>query len=559
LKRINVRYSISPLLINNHKTAENMKKYIILISGIISLSLCSLTSYSEESSKKLIVQITLDQFKSDYIKWYRPAFKYGFKRVLENGIYIKDGLVDHAITNSFPGHLTLSTGMYPNHHGFPGNEWWIERENGWGWIDGIADSNSWITGNKDRPSASPKNIYVPTISDWIKENNPRSKAIALSTGQTISIAYGGKNSDASYWLDQPTGRFVTSSYYSDCYPKWLTDFNENELRKFKNEEWNNEIPDEYRSLAEPDASPYENFGKNFTFPHQYVNEKPETAEATEEELYNEWFYNTPIADEALFALAKSTIVSEKLGQNNSTDYLAIIVNSTDNIGHAFGGRSQEILDALLRIDRSLGGLLNFLDERIGKDNYVIAISGDHGAPDIIEYQQTKFNRGTRVSREQINDLLDAVEEDAKNSNLKEEELVFSLEKVIEKFDFVFDAVTQLEIDGKKESKNPYIDAFRKSWVNGRIPDFPLWGDGQRNYHPARYGIVVQFNENTFFDAAPVVHGSPYLYDRTVPIIFYGMGDIKMKDKVRTIDVAPTLAAIAGIKIPNNLDGKSIIY
>ncbi|MCP5382313.1 MAG: alkaline phosphatase family protein [Kordiimonadaceae bacterium] len=535
-----------------------MKKCIVLISCIISLSLCSNYSFSEESSIKLIVQITLDQFKSDYIKWYRPAFKYGFKRVLENGKYIESGLVDHAITNSFPGHLSLSTGMYPTHHGFPGNEWWIERENGWGWIDGIADSNTWITGNKDRPGASPKNIYVSTISDWIKDNNPESKAIALSAGQTISIAYGGKKGDVSYWLDQPTGRFITSSYYAGNNPDWLTDFNENELNKFKSHEWKNEIPDEFRKLAEPDASGYENFGKNFTFPHLFVNEKPDDPEMTEEALYNEWFYNTPIADEALFALAKSTITNEKLGQDNNTDYLAIIVNSTDNIGHAFGGRSQEVLDTLLRIDRALGNLLNFLDEKIGKDNYVMAISGDHGAPDIIEFQQARFNRGTRIPGEQIDDLLDAVEEEAKNSNLLGEALVSSLEQVIEKFDFVFDAVTQQEIDGKKESKNPYIDAFRKSWVKGRIPDFPLWGSGQRNYHPARYGIVVQFNENTFFDAAPVVHGSPYSYDRKVPIIFYGMGNFKMNEKARTIDVAPTLASRAGIKIPKNLDGKSLL-
>jgi len=157
-----------------------------------------------------------------------------------------------------------------------------------------------------------------------------------------------------------------------------------------------------------------------------------------------------------------------------------------------------------------------------------------------------------------NELLDAVEAEASTSRLTGDQFISSLEEIIEKFDFVYDAITEQEIDGKKNTDNPYINEFRRSWVKGRIPDFPLWGTGSREHHPARYGIVVLYNENTIFHAAPVVHGSPYAYDRAVPIIFYGKELGKMATTARTVDVAPTLAAIAGVKFPTGLDGKLLI-
>lgn len=536
----------------------NMRKYVAIILGLFVLDLYSTPLYAADNDKRLIIQITLDQFKADYLKWYQPAFSGGLKRVLDKGTVISRGLVDHAITNSFPGHLSLGTGMYPSNHGFPANEWWVKTEDSWGWIDGIEDKNTWIVGDRERVGASPKNIFVSTISDWIKLNDSRAKAIAISSGTAVSIAYAGKTADGSYWLDSRTGRFITSSYYAEHYPDWLNEFNSGALNEFKEDVWQNQIPEVFRTLAEPDASEYENFGISYTFPHKYEDEKSTGPDMSEQENLNQWFYNTPMADEALFAMAETALINEELGQDDSVDYLAIIINSTDNIGHSYGGRSQEILDALLRIDNALGKFLKFLDTTIGKDAYVIAISGDHGAPDVIEFQQENFNTGRRITQAQIDELLDAVETEASTSTRIRDALVSSLEEIIESYDFVFDAVTEQEIDGLKQSDNPFIEAYRHTWVKGRVADFPLWGTGDRNHHPARYGITVLYNENTIFHAAPVVHGSPYSYDRTVPILFYGTGLGNIEKSARTIDVAPTLAAIAGIKFPTGLDGKVLI-
>lgn len=535
-----------------------MKKHVIILAAYLISGLYATPLIAAENAKKIIIQITLDQFKADYLKWYRPAFSDGFKRVLDQGTVISEGLVDHALTNSFPGHLSLGTGLFPTNHGFPANEWWIKREDGWGWTDGISDETTWIVGDRERTSTSPKNIFAPTISDWIKSNNASAKAIALSSGTAISLAYGGKTADASYWLDRATGRFITSSYYAKNYPDWLDEFNNKEINDYKKDVWQNQIPVEFSALAEPDASEYENFGENFTFPHIFEDEKSDNPDMGDQEKLNRWFYDTPMADEALFAMAKATMINEELGQDGSVDYLAIIINSTDNVGHAYGGRSQEILDVLLRIDLALGSFLTFLDETIGEDAYVVAISGDHGGPDVIEYLQQKSGHGRRITQAQIDELLDAVETEASTSTKTGDALISSLEEIIESYDFVYDAITEQEIDGLKPSQNPYMDAFRRNWVKGRIPDFPLWGTGQRDHHPARYGIVVLYNENTIFHAAPVVHGSPYDYDRIVPIIFYGTGLGNIEKSARTVDVAPTLAAIAGIKFPTGLDGKVLL-
>lgn len=534
---------------------------LIIFSGHL-ISSAQAQDKVESEETKLIIQITLDQFKADYLERFKPAFKYGFKRVLEGGFVIKNAFVDHAITDSYPGHASLSTGMFPRNHGLSANAWWTLKEGGWQSISADDDRQTTIVGSSGRIGTSAKHMTASTIADWVKTSNPSAKAISLSAGTKIAMAYGGKSADAIYWLDRPTGRFVSSSYYIDEYPKWINDFNDITFGKLKKKIWKNTVPVEYRSLAEPDASSYENSGVNFTFPHEFEREKPISSESSVEEQFNRWFYNLPMADEALFVLAEHAITHEQLGQDAITDYLSITVNTTDNVGHDFGGRSQEILDTLVRIDRSLDGFINFLDKKVGKNGYVIAIGGDHGGPEVIEYQQQEFGTGARISQQQVDVLLDAVEMEVKSGDKQGEALISAIEAIMEGYDYVFDAITQREIDAIEGDKNPYMELYRKTWINARIPSFPLRAVGNREHHPARYGIFAQFQKNTTSDGAAVVHGSPYDYDRRVPIIFYG-ANIKAAEAgqdlvARTVDVAPTLAKYANIKFPGTLDGISLL-
>lgn len=527
------------------------------------LALISTPITAQESSNakpKLIVQITIDQFKSDYLDRFGPAFRHGFKRIADQGIVIKQGLVDHAITDSFPGHGSLASGMYPKNHGFSANDWWGQVDGEWRSIDSADDVDTRIIGS-DRIGTSPVNFRATTLADWVKTTNPAAKAIAISAGTKIAMPYGGFSADAIYWLDRAAGRFVSSDFYMDSYPEWIDHFNSVAMLEFKKPVWENLVPEEMRNLAGPDDVSYENGGEHVTFPHISEREKSISADLSEEEKYNSWFYDTPMADEALFELAKQTVINEELGGDGITDYLSITVNTTDNVGHSFGGRSQEILDTLLRVDRKLGEFITFLDLQIGPDGYILAVSGDHGGPEVIEYLQENNIEAARISQPQVDELLDRIEQEAIGSEKTDAELIRAIEIILEQSDFIEDAITQAEIDHQGSDKNPYIQVYRKSWVSGRVPAFPLRAVGVRDYHPARYGIFAQFKENMVYDGAAVVHGSPYDYDRTVPIMFFGLGtstpSIPEGYRAKTIDVALSLGTVAGLILPDNLDGISL--
>lgn len=509
----------------------------------------------------LIVQITVDQFKSDYIRHFRPAFKQGFAKVLEDGVTIINGNVEHAITNSYPGHASLVTGTYPSNHGYSANEWWDYVDGKWRWIDGGIDPKTTFLEDPERLGYSPTNMRVRSLADWVLKADSQAKSVALGSNTTV-INYAGKTSEHAYWYDREAGKFVTSTWYRQSYPDWLKHFNSQQLNNYKLTEWTLTVSEELRCLADKDDQDYEDFGNHYTFPHRFADEYDEAHERSQKKQLDYWFYETPMPDLAVFDLAKLAIEAESLGQRKTVDYLSLSLGATDNIGHIYGGRSLEILDTLVLMDQALGGFIDYLDTTIGKNNYILAISGDHGAPNAIERTLQQGGKAYRIPQEKIETLLDDVDTLAEQHKGSEKDLILKIEQRIEAEPYVADAVTEAEVFGKSPSNNPHIDLYRKSWVKGRVPDFPMWTNTpNRPHHPARYGIYVQFNQNTHFGYGMVVHGSPYDYDRQVPILFYGnkLPGNKLPSRViknaNTIDVAPTLANWMDIPIPGSVDGK----
>ncbi|MFZ5619041.1 MAG: alkaline phosphatase family protein [Pseudomonadota bacterium] len=524
-------------------------KTIIAIAAAASVAATPSTA-SSPKKPKLIVQITLDQVRADVFEKATPAFSGGLSRLVSEGYWVKRGVVDHAITVSLPGHAALSTGAYPSTHGLTANEWWVERDGRWTWADAGSDPNEKIAGAAERSAPSARSLLAPTIGEAVKAANVEAKAVSLSTGNSVAVAYGGHRSDAAYWFDSGSGVFVTSTYYRAAPHDWVAAFNASDLPAFRKKEWALAVMPEHAALASPDASSVENEGKYATFPHRFETER--AADQDEEEAFNSWFAGTPLKDGALIALAEKAVEAERLGADAVPDYLSIAFDSTDSVGHAFGQRSLEYLDALMRIDASLGRFFDFLDRAVGKENYIVALSADHGVAD---FPETAGKR--RIATAEIEQALDRVEEVAASEIGPKSVLANRIARTLETFDFIAAAYT-LE-DLARISKDPYVYLYRRSFRPDFTPDFPLWTEREsRPHHPARYGVVVRFIEGATFDAAPAVHGSPYDYDRLVPILFYGAGVKagKSGERVATVDVAPTLLELAGLPPLPNADGVS---
>jgi predicted AlkP superfamily pyrophosphatase or phosphodiesterase len=502
---------------------------------------------TQQAQPKLLVQMTMDQLRGDLLRDYAPDLNQGFARLENGGFWIRRGNVNHGITVSFPGHATLATGMFPSHHGLMANEYWTQRDGKWVSVDFSNDPNFHILDDAAAVGASPALMLAKTVGKWVKEADPHTKAIALGSDNDIPVAYAGHKSDGMYSIDSTVNKFTTSTFYASSIADWVNTFNQNELPGYQKRSWDLTVPRLLVSLANS-RSTYIHGRMNPHFPHIYESESKSRPDHPQP--YAAWFASTPLKDEALFALAARAVDAERLGQRGAVDYLALDVDSTDQVGNKYGPRSLEQLHTLVRLDYALARFLDHLDVVVGKNNYVVALSADHGVADPPELRVG----GRRITTPEIETLLDKVEAIVKANTGTPDELAEQIAAELKRADFIADAYTPKRLSAP--SSDPFVQLYQRSFRPSFTADFPLWSDKAREHHPARYGIVVRFKEGMIFDRAVAVHGSPYAYDRDVPIIFYGT-NIRHGSQLNgamTVDVALTLSAAIEIRPPAGLDG-----
>jgi predicted AlkP superfamily pyrophosphatase or phosphodiesterase len=498
---------------------------------------------------RLVVQITFDQLRGDLLERYRPALSGGLKRVLDRAWWARRGDVAHGLTVSFPGHGTLATGMHPTHHGLTVNEYWERAGDHWGEVSVAADPTARTIGHDGVPGESPWRMEASSIGDWFKAASPPAKVIAI--GSDAAIPYGGKQPDGTYWFDSAAGGFTTSTYYRASRPAWVEALNARIAALPR--AWEPAVPQQWMKLVQhrsacppfqPEA-PWPVTSGRMLGPHLYRQ-----AEGS----YLSWVGSTPLADAELLAHAGDIVRAEAMGADSTPDYLNLTIGSTDSVGHEYGPVSLEQLDTVLRLDRALGEFLDDLDRSVGKGRYVVGISADHGVADPPEEHCIH-----RVTKAEIEALLDRVEALARAHKGSEAELKAAIIAELEKAPFVGEVYTAERL-ARAPAGDWKAQLMKRSFLPDRIPNFPLWGDKPREFHPARYGIFVQFKRGMIFDYARSVHGSPYDYDRWVPVVFYGAGVPRrtLASGARTADVAPTLAALAGVQMPRRLDGRVLL-
>ncbi len=524
-----------------------------------------------QETPKLAILVVIDQFPAWYLDTYAPVLNKGFRTLTSEGRYFPVGLVNHAPTLSGAGHGSIGTGVNPNKHGFSANEWWAQLEDGtYSWQSIFEDPGYHFIGLPGEQQYAPTNLKFAPISEWFQENDPKAKVLNVGISE-VTLLYSVRRPGNTFWLARPFGVFGTSTFYAEKLPGWVADFNDNFMRPYiaDHQRWDLIVPEEFRGLAARDDRVYEAEGENYTFPHL----APEGAvfrplpDASFPEAVNPgdsdqtlptqqgFFSETPFADLALLEFARRGIVEMDLGGGEATDLLTIAFGISDSIGHNYGSHSLEVLDYLVRLDAALGEFIAFLDDRFGREGYVLAVSSDHGALPAPEYIVEKGGVARRLTFAEIDAALDEVELFIAGYKGERADFPEALAKELEKYDFIADAMTRADLEGDGPA-DPFLQLYRKGHLKGKTTDFPLWGKS-RQLHPALFGIEVRFPENTIFEAATSVHGSPYDYDREVPIIFFGGPVTPGVDlsSPKTIDIAPTLAALSGVPVPDGLDGE----
>ena len=501
---------------------------------------------SENSSvgtPTLAILMVVDQLRPDLLERYDALFVGGFRRLLDEGYRFTNATHDHALTSTGPGHTTLATGVYPTRHGIVGNSWSEFIEGEWQSVYSMEDLSRPVLGYPELPGRSSANIDRRGLPDWIRDDDPRSRVVSISRKDRSAIGLAAKAVGEVYWLTDRGGEFVTSDFYHSEYPDWVAEFNATTLPLvYSDTLWESSIPPEALSLTRPDTSRFELEGEYTAFPHL----ARDLVDAADPGELNHWRWQyTPFPDRAVVSLATEAIQELQLGQRGGLDYLGIALSQTDVVGHRFGPLSREQLDNLLRLDLDLGRFFSFIDEAVGSGRWVLAVSADHGVLDIPEHllergvDARRLTRGDRSElRAYIQSALDGLYEDEVPEDAVKAALIT--------LPFVAAAYTFSDV----ESGVP-ADSFQLFFARSHSRTRVVGPAGET-------GVYVRYEPNVVSSSTNrASHGTPYYYDRHVPLIFLG-GTIRpgvSDDQVATVDVAPTLAWLIGTPAPDDLDGR----
>jgi predicted AlkP superfamily pyrophosphatase or phosphodiesterase len=492
---------------------------------------------------RLVVLISVDQFRADLIDRFAPMFTGGFKRLREEGYRFTEMSHAHANTETAVGHATLSTGVYPSRSGIVANEWTITDGAGEHSIYSVEDLASPIVGYPDLPGRSPKNLLRGGLADWVLAADPEARVAAISLKDRAAISFGGKTRGEVYWLNTTVGRFVTSTYYHTEYPEWVKRFNEAVMPGVVADTvWNTTVSAAFRGLARADTAAYEGDGVHTAFPHYASQETTPRARIS-------WLLRGPAADRAVGAMARAAAEALQLGQRGHVDFLGISFSSTDYVGHSYGPLSQEQLDNIHRLDGELEALFTYLDEHVGKGRWVVGLTADHGVMTMPEYLAAEGEGAQRVDSRGRNAALNEAIRDATRDGGTQDEIADRLKKIVEERGLVTKAYTHAELL-RGEPADSFATFIRNSMYPGR-PGGPL----------SAYGVEFRFGyHDLFYGKTGTSHGTPYWYDRHVPFVLMGPGVAPGESAraVYSVDVVPTLAALAGIPVPPDLDGTAIL-
>jgi predicted AlkP superfamily pyrophosphatase or phosphodiesterase len=506
-----------------------------------------------------VVLITVDGLRGDLLDRYDSAFAGGFRRMLDEGVRFTRAYVDHGITVSHAGHVTIATGRVPAKHGIVDAAFYTPGPAGdRHLVDAVRDTSERILGSPEAAGASPRQVLVEGLAEWVTRADPEGRAVSVGSGRYASLLHVYHSPAHVYWYERPLARFVTSSYYRSAYPEWVERFNADALPGIVADAavWDLTVPEPARSLARTDSSPYEADRTHTTFPHRFDTEAPEHWEPTE--APGSWLGWTPMLDGATLRLAGAAVRELQLGQREATDYLSIVLSQIDSETHYYGPLSLEVLDALVKIDGWLGEFFSLLDDLVGRDRYVVALTSDHGMPNIPEIERKAGRSGGRLSWPTIDALLGEVYRILEGRPPTAQK---SIVDMLEERDYVAAVYTGADLAAADDSDDPYLSLYRKSYREDRIPRLPLFSFATGESPIAQAGLMVRLAEGVVIDLDhPSVHGSPYEYDRYVPVIFMvpGVPARTSTEPATTLDVAPTLASLAGIPVHGDVDGAVLL-
>lgn len=463
---------------------------------------------------KLVVGVMVDQMRWDYLYYYYEDYgNDGIKRLLREGFSCENTMITHVPTVTAIGHSSVYTGSVPYFTGIAGNGFMIDGKPVSSCddmsVDGVGTSGK--AGHR-----SPRNMLATTIGDELKQAfDFECKVMGVAIKDRASILPAGHSADAAYWWDSEVGHFVTSSYYMDRLPSWVEKFN----RRYNTE------PKFNLNTS--------NLGVTYTF-----------------------------------RMAEAILENEKLGQGKYTDLLAVSVSSTDAIGHTYSTRGRENYEVYMQLDKELAHFFNELDKRVGRGNYLLFLTADHGAahnPNFMkEHNQPAGGWDAGLARKSINK---AVEDELGVSNVVKaiyDYRIYLNDSIIESNDIDKNQVKEIALDVLKQDKDLILAVDYEKVEQASIPSF-LKERIINGYHRGRSGDIFVMTRAGYLpfkvkdDYKGTTHSAWNPYDSHIPLVFMGWHITPGETTIptRMVDIAPTVCSMLHIQMPNSCIGEPI--
>jgi predicted AlkP superfamily pyrophosphatase or phosphodiesterase len=532
------------------------------------LSLAGLTGASLHSPRpRLVVVISIDQFRADYLDRFRRYFSQnGFNLLLREGANFAEAQYEHSVTQTCPGHAVILTGSYANVNGIVANTWYNPALRRAEYC--AADTSAKLIG-VNAEGRSPRNLLDSTVGDELKrETSGRSRVIAIAGKDRSAIMMAGHLADAAYWTEDTL--IVTSSYYMKELPQYVQTFNaQGAITRYRGATWDHFLPARTYALAGPDnvAAEEDVGGMGRVFPH-HLSSNPARSES-----FLEGFSASPFENEVLVDFAIQVIRAEQLGGDDDPDVLALGFSANDVVGHSYGPDSHEVMDMTIRTDRLLERFFTFLIQQVGRENLVIALTSDHGVAPLPEVERRRRPQSSAAR------LDPAVIAAATEKALRARYGIPRAPAWLDRPTWIMQAgwpSLYLNLPALEDRNVPLeeAEAVAKRAIQG-VPGVAqvLTGaelDEQRargahsrselSYYPGRSGQL-------FYVLAPYVlpesqpqgttHGSPWAYDTHVPLLLFGSGVTsgRYSAAAAVADLAPTLSALLGISAPGGSQGR----
>lgn len=540
----------------------NIRRLSSLLLFFVSLSLFSQTWVDRP---KLVVGIVVDQMRWDYLYRYYDRYNNGgFKRLLNEGFSCENTMLNYVPSYTAIGHSTIYTGSVPSIHGIAGNDFTVQATGQSLYC--TQDDNVQSVGTADKNAKtgkmSPFNLKATTITDELKlATNFRSKVIGVSIKDRGSILPAGHTADAAYWFDGESGNWISSTWYMQQLPKWLVDFNnQKHAQKYLEQDWNTLYPIDTYVQSTKDDNVYENTYKEIdkvTFPIP-------TSKLIKDNTLG-LIRSTPYGNTLTLDVAKLALENEQLGSDNITDFLAISLSSTDYVGHQFSPNSVKTEDTYLRLDKDLSDFFYFLDQKVGKGNYVVFLTADHGGAHNGQFLNDNKIEGGNWNEKQIkNDL---------NKYLQQKFGVAELVRNLYNYqvNFNYPQITSaINMDDLRTACISYLETIPSiayAVVTDKVSEASIPAvikekivNGYNRELCGEIQIILKPGWYSMSDMKGATHGAWNPYDAHIPLVWMGWG-VKhgvSNTEVYMTDIAPTVAALLHIQMPSGSIGKPIV-